>query len=32
MTTASPAVEFEARGVYNRTSNTFTATSMNLVL
>jgi hypothetical protein len=32
MTTASPAVQFEAKGVFNRTTNTFTATSMNLVL
>lgn len=32
MTTASPAVQFEARGLYNRTANTFTATSINLVL
>lgn len=29
---ANPAQQFEARGVYNRTSNTFTATSINLVL
>jgi hypothetical protein len=32
MTTANPAVQFEARGVYNRTTNTFTASSINLVL
>jgi hypothetical protein len=32
MTAANPAVQFEARGVYNRTSNTFTASSINLVL
>jgi hypothetical protein len=32
MTAANPALQFEARGVYNRTTNTFTATSINLVL
>jgi hypothetical protein len=32
MTTASPAVQFEARGVYDRSNNTFTATTVNLVL
>ncbi len=32
MNTTNPAVQFEARGVYNRTTNTFTATSINLVL
>ena len=32
MNSASPAVQFEARGVYNRTDNTFTATTVNLVL
>jgi hypothetical protein len=32
MTAANPPVQFEARGVYNRTTNTFTATSINLVL
>jgi hypothetical protein len=32
MTAASPAVQFEARGVYDRSSNTFTATTVNLVL
>jgi hypothetical protein len=32
MTAANPAVQFEARGVYNRSTNTFTATSINLVL
>ncbi len=32
MTSASPAVQFEARGVYDRAANTFTATSVNLVL
>jgi hypothetical protein len=29
---ADPAVQFEARGVFNPTANTFTATSINLVL
>ena len=29
---ANPAVQFEARGVFNSTANTFTATSINLVL
>lgn len=29
---ANPAIQFEARGVFNRTANTFTATSINLVL
>jgi hypothetical protein len=32
MTTTSPAVQFEARGVYNRSTNIFTATTANLVL
>ncbi len=32
MTTASPAVQFEARGVFNRSTNVFTATTVNLVL
>jgi hypothetical protein len=32
MSTASPAVQFEARGVYDRSSNTFWATTTNLVL
>jgi hypothetical protein len=32
MTAASPAVQFEARGVYDRSKNTFTATTVNLVL
>jgi hypothetical protein len=32
MTTASPALQFEARGVYDRSKNTFTATTANLVL
>jgi hypothetical protein len=32
MSAANPAVQFEARGVFNPTANTFTATSMNLVL
>ena len=32
MNSASPAVQFQASGVYNRTANTFTATSINLVL
>jgi hypothetical protein len=32
MNATNPAQQFEARGVYNRTTNTFTATSINLVL
>jgi hypothetical protein len=32
MNAANPAVQFEARGVFNPTTNTFTATTMNLVL
>jgi hypothetical protein len=32
MNSANPALQLEARGVYNRTSNTFTATTVNLVL
>ncbi len=32
MSATNPAVQFEARGVYNRAANTFTATSINLVL
>jgi hypothetical protein len=32
MTTANPAQQFEATGVYDRATNTFTATSINLVL
>jgi hypothetical protein len=32
MTSASPARQFQAQGVYNRTANTFTATSISLVL
>jgi hypothetical protein len=32
MNAANPAVQFEARGVFNRTTNTFTATAINLVL
>ena len=32
MSAANPAVQFEARGVFNRTANTFTATTLNLVL
>ena len=29
---ANPAEQLEARGIYNRTTNTFTATSINFVL
>jgi len=32
MDKASPAVQLEAHGIYNRTTNVFTATSVNLVL
>jgi hypothetical protein len=32
MNTANPALQFEARGVFNRAANTFTATTLNLVL
>jgi hypothetical protein len=32
MTSASPARQFQAQGVYNRAANTFTATSISLVL
>jgi hypothetical protein len=32
MTSANPARQFQAQGVYNRTANTFTATSISLVL
>jgi hypothetical protein len=32
MNATNPAQQFEARGVYNRTTNTFTASSINLVL
>lgn len=32
MNSANPALQLEARGVYNRTTNTFTATTVNLVL
>jgi hypothetical protein len=32
MTSTSPAHQFQAQGVYNRTTNTFTATSISLVL
>ena len=32
MSAASPAVQFEARGVFNRSTNVFTATTANLVL
>jgi len=32
MNTASPARQLEAHGIYNRTTNVFTATSVNLVL
>jgi hypothetical protein len=32
MNSANPALQLEARGVYNRTANTFTATTVNLVL
>jgi hypothetical protein len=32
MTATSPARQFQAQGVYNRTTNTFTATSISLVL
>lgn len=32
MSASDPAVQFEARGVFNPTTNTFTATTMNLVL
>ena len=29
---ANPAPQLEARGIYDRTTNTFTATSINFVL
>jgi hypothetical protein len=32
MSASDPAIQFEARGVFNPTTNTFTATTMNLVL
>jgi hypothetical protein len=32
MSSASPARQFQAQGVYNRSANTFTATSISLVL
>lgn len=32
LSSAAPAVQFEARGVYDRSTNTFTATSINVVL
>ncbi|HEY5265167.1 MAG TPA: hypothetical protein VIJ37_09240, partial [Steroidobacteraceae bacterium] len=32
ITTTSPALRFEATGLYNRASNTFTATRINVVL
>jgi hypothetical protein len=32
MSASDPAVQFEARGVFNPATNTFTATTMNLVL
>jgi hypothetical protein len=32
MSAADPAVQFEARGLFNRAANTFTATTLNLVL
>ncbi|MGB6355527.1 MAG: hypothetical protein WBF21_16250, partial [Steroidobacteraceae bacterium] len=32
MTAANPAVQFEARGFYNRSTNIFTASSISLVL
>src|SRR5208282_2359506 len=32
MTTANPALQFVARGLYDRTNNTFYATSIDLVL
>jgi hypothetical protein len=32
MNSTNPAMQLEARGVYNRTTNTFTATTVNLVL
>ncbi len=32
MNSANPALQMQARGVYNRTTNTFTATTVNLVL
>jgi hypothetical protein len=32
MTAASPARQFQAQGVYDRSANTFTATSISLVL
>ena len=32
ITTASPAYQFEARGLYNRATNTFTASSINVLL
>ena len=28
----TPATQFEARGIYNRATNTFTATSIDVVL
>jgi hypothetical protein len=32
LTTTSPALQLEAHGIFNRATNTFTATSINLVL
>jgi hypothetical protein len=32
LSAANPALQFEAHGVYDRATNTFTATSINLVL
>jgi len=32
LSSANPALQFEAHGVYDRSTNTFTATSINLVL
>jgi hypothetical protein len=32
MTAAAPALQFDAMGLYNRATNTFTATSVNVVL
>jgi hypothetical protein len=32
VTGTTPAVQFEARGLYNRTTNTFTATTVNILL
>jgi hypothetical protein len=32
MTSAAPAIQMSATGIYDRASNTFTATSIDLVL